>query len=141
MYNKIDNFCGHFSEELIVDNSVHSDLDPLEAPEWSISIAMQVNQIYSQSLHTWFFLSFFIVLFQENVSACQANSSFWFWNKNADWFVKSFSSCKVVFSNTLINQTLLKKISQYYIVFWIWRILLGQKRPNCRWLDIYLVKY
>ena len=84
---------------------------------------------------------FFIVLFQENVSACQANSSFWFWNKNADWFVKSFSSCKVVFSNTLINQTLLKKISQYYIVFWIWRILLGQKRPNCRWLDIYLVKY
>ena len=26
-----------------MDNSVHSDLDPLEAPEWSISIAMQVN--------------------------------------------------------------------------------------------------
>jgi len=29
------------SEELIVDNSVHSDLDPLEAPEWSISIMLQ----------------------------------------------------------------------------------------------------
>ena len=34
-----------YSEELIVDNSVHSDLDPLEAPEWSISIAMQVRLI------------------------------------------------------------------------------------------------
>jgi len=29
------------SEELIVDNAVHSDLDPLEAPEWSIEISLQ----------------------------------------------------------------------------------------------------
>ena len=29
-------------EDLIVDNSVHSDLDPLEAPEWSIGVTLQV---------------------------------------------------------------------------------------------------
>jgi len=29
------------NEDLIVDNSVHSDLDPLEAPEWSIGVTLQ----------------------------------------------------------------------------------------------------
>ena len=28
------------SEDLITDNAIHSDLDPLEAPEWSVSVAL-----------------------------------------------------------------------------------------------------
>ena len=34
------------NEDLIVDNSVHSDLDPLEAAEWSIGISLQVLAIF-----------------------------------------------------------------------------------------------
>ena len=30
-----------------MDNSVHSDLDPLEAPEWSIEISLQVHNSQS----------------------------------------------------------------------------------------------
>ena len=55
------------SEELVTDNDVHTDLDPLEAPEWSVEVSLLENPDCLLFHH----ISAFEVLCQDNRSAAE----------------------------------------------------------------------